>query len=130
MRRPLTMAASIAVLCAAASVGRAAEPARTVVYFSSWSALVDKPAHDEIAAVAAAAKAQPAQRIALTGYASTVGSLAANTLLAQLRAQIVLDELVADGVAPERIMLRSVGATSFALDPIESRRVEIAPGAE
>jgi len=108
--------------------GRAAEPAHTTVYFSSWSALIDKPAQSAIDSMAATAKARPAAHLALTGYASTVGSAAANTLLARLRAQIVLDALVADGVPADRITLRSVGATNFVLDPIESRRVEITLG--
>jgi outer membrane protein OmpA-like peptidoglycan-associated protein len=128
MRRWLPIIASAAALLAAATVARAADQQHAVVYFSSWSALIDQPAHDAIATIAAAARQSPADRIALTGYASTVGSTAANTLLAQLRAQMVLDELVADGVAPDRITQRALGATNFVLDPIESRRVEITLG--
>lgn len=129
MPRLFPAIACAAVLFAAVDA-RAAEPLRTVVYFSSWSALIDKPARDAIAALADKAKAAPAARVALTGYASTVGSAPANTLLAQLRAQVVLDELLADGVPAARIAVRAVGPTSFALDPLESRRVEIVLGAE
>jgi cytochrome c oxidase subunit II len=121
----------LAVLLFATSVEvRAAEPEHTVVYFPSWSAFIGKSARLAIAKVAAAAKAHPGGpgHIELTGYASTVGSVQANTLLAQLRAQVVLDELVADGVPADHVMLRSVGATNFVLDPLESRRVEITLG--
>jgi outer membrane protein OmpA-like peptidoglycan-associated protein len=64
--------------------------------------------------------------VVVTGYASTIGSAEANTLLSRLRARVVVDALVADGVAADRISLGAVGATSFALDPVQSRRVEIA----
>lgn len=127
-RRFLVVACALG--CAALPAAHAAGPARTVVYFSSWSALIDPAAQGTIAEVAASAKAQPAQRVTLTGYASTIGSTAANTLLAELRAQVVLDELVTDGVAAQQIAVRAVGATSFVLDPHESRRVEITLGGD
>ena len=108
---------------------RAAEPPHTIVYFPSWSAYIGRPALKDIADMAAAAKAHPGDRLELVGYASTVGTVAANTLLAQLRAQVVFDALVEDGVPADRITMRSVGATNFVLDPLESRRVEITLGA-
>jgi len=126
MRRAV-LGLAVLVLALSAEV-RAAEPMRTIVYFSSWSALIDKPAQNAIDDMAAKAKARADARLALIGYASTVGSTAANTLLAELRAQVVLDALVAEGVPASRITLRSVGATNFVLDPIESRRVEITLG--
>jgi outer membrane protein OmpA-like peptidoglycan-associated protein len=122
MRRLLPFAA--ALLCATVAAAADAPP-RSTVFFGSWSALIDKSAHDSIAHVADIAKASPALRLTVIGFASTIGSTTANTLLSRLRAQVVVDELVADGVAADRIDVGAVGATSFALDPVQSRRVEI-----
>jgi outer membrane protein OmpA-like peptidoglycan-associated protein len=123
MRRLLPLA--VLLLSGAAALAADAPP-RSTVFFGSWSALIDAPAHDAIAHVAEIAKASPALRLTVIGYASTVGGSTANTLLSRLRAQVVVDELVADGVAAERIDIGAIGATSFALDPVQSRRAEIA----
>ncbi len=101
---------------------------RFVIYFSSWSALIEPAAQQAVAAAAAAAKQNSAAPVTVTGYASTVGSVAANTLLSQLRAQIVYDELIADGVSASRIIMSATGATSFLVEPVESRRVVIQVG--
>src|ERR1700722_13666393 len=123
MRRSLSFA--ILLLTAAAGTASADEPNRVVVYFGSWSALIEPEAQRLIASAATAAKRDPAAVITVTGYASTIGSVAANTLLSQLRAQIVDDELVADGVDARRIVHASTGPTSFVVEPVESRPVVI-----
>jgi len=117
----------LAVLLLSTFVALAADaPPRTTVFFGSWSALIDTSAQAALENVAGLAKANPAVRVVVTGYASTIGSAEANTLLSRLRARVVVDALVADGVAADRISFGAVGATSFALDPVQSRRVEIA----
>ena len=128
MRRSLPLA--ILLLAASATIGsaRADDAQRFVLYFGSWSALIEPAAQQTVAAAAAAAKQNADATIAVTGYASTIGSTAANTLLAQLRAQIVYDELIADGVSASRIILTATGATSFLVEPVESRRVVIQVG--
>jgi outer membrane protein OmpA-like peptidoglycan-associated protein len=123
MRR-LTLAAALAL--GSVAVQAAGPPPRSVVFFGSWSAFLDDPAKATIADAVVQAKQNPGLHITLKGYASTVGSNAANELLARLRAQIVLDELVADGVSADRISMSAFGPTNYALDPLESRRVEIA----
>jgi outer membrane protein OmpA-like peptidoglycan-associated protein len=52
----------------------------------------------------------------------------ANTLLSQLRAQIVSDELAAHGVDAGRITRAATGAPVFMVQPLESRRVVIEVG--
>jgi outer membrane protein OmpA-like peptidoglycan-associated protein len=127
MRRSLPFA--ILFLTALGPPAAHAEDAtRFVVYFGSWSALIEPDAQKVIAAAAAAAKQHAAAPVTVTGYASTIGSVAANTLLSQLRAQIVDDELVADGVDGKRITHTATGATSFLVEPVESRRVVIQLG--
>ena len=132
MRRWLATTAFVcatAAVAAAPGVSVAADvPALTTVFFPSWSALIDGPAQRAIANVATLVHQQPRLRVVLTGYASTIGSQEANSLLARLRAQVVLDELVQEGVPADRIAVSAVGATTFTLDPVESRRVEIALG--
>lgn len=126
MRRSLPFA--FLLLFAAAGAARAEDATRFVVYFESWSALIQPAAQTIIAAAAASAKQHPAAPVIVTGYASTIGSVAANALLSQLRAQVVDDELVADGVAAIRITHTATGETSFLVEPVESRRVVIQIG--
>lgn len=127
MRRTLLAAAIIAI----AAPSLAASPApHVVVFFGSWSARLDKPAMKAVEKAADWAKQHPAEKLTVIGYASTIGSVPANRLLAELRSQIVSDALVTDGVKQERIEQRSAGATAYAMDPVESRRVDIALGEE
>lgn len=125
MRRLLPVAV---LLLWAAAASAADLPPRSTVFFGSWSALIDDPARAAIGHIASLAKANPSLKLTVVGYASTIGSAEANTLLSRLRAQMVVDELVADGVPADHITVGSVGATNFAIDPVQSRRVEIAFG--
>ena len=63
-----------------------------------------------------------------TGSPSTIGSRQANILLADLRAQVVVDQLLTDGVDAKRVRQRGHGPVQFALTAQESRRVEISIG--
>jgi outer membrane protein OmpA-like peptidoglycan-associated protein len=128
MRRLSFCALLLAV--AFATTARAAEPRTFVLYFTSWSALIEQPAGQIVAAAVTAANAAPLETITVTGYASTIGSLEANTLLARLRAQIVTDALVAAGVNRERIRLSGTSPTTFLVEPVESRRTVIQIGAK
>jgi outer membrane protein OmpA-like peptidoglycan-associated protein len=127
MRRSLPFA--LLLLAAATAPGTArAETARFIVFFGSWSALIEPAAQQVVAAAAAAAKQDATAPISITGYASTVGGAEANKLLSQLRAQMVSDELVADGIDANRIVLTATGATNFMIEPVESRRALIEIG--
>ncbi|MEJ0017413.1 MAG: OmpA family protein [Acetobacteraceae bacterium] len=118
------------VMCAAIGSARAAEtpPQRFVVFFQEWSAAIDDPATDVIRQAAAWAKSHPGDVAHVNGFASTIGSRAANILLADLRAQVVVDLLVADGLDAKRVRQRGHGPVKYALSPTESRRVEISVG--
>ena len=113
-----------------ATTTRAAEPRTFVLYFSSWSALIEPAAEQIVAAAVAAANADPLANITVTGYASTIGSVEANTLLARLRAQVVTDALVTAGVNRERIRLSGTSPTTFIVEPVEARRTVIQIGAK
>lgn len=118
------------LLCAAAGSAVAADPPpqKFVVFFQEWSAAIDEPAQSVIGQAAEWVKSHPGNVARVTGFASTVGSKPANILLADLRAQVVVDQLLSDGVESKRVQQRGRGPVPFALTPQESRRVEISFG--
>ncbi|MGH7079167.1 MAG: OmpA family protein [Acetobacteraceae bacterium] len=110
-----------------------AEPAhaaeqRFVVFFQEWSAGLDKPALQTIAAAARAAAEDPGAKISVTGYADLLGSVRANLYLTETRAQVVTDQLAADGVAAPRITQHAAGQVPYQLTSQESRRTIITVG--
>jgi len=115
------------VLCVAMGNARAADvpPQKFVVFFQEWSARLDDPAQAVISHAADWVKAHPGNVAHVGGFADPTGSKKANALLSELRAQMVVDQLQADGIAPNRISQRGHGSVEFALTSQESRRVEI-----
>ena len=86
------------------------QPAPAIpVFFQPYSAALDAPALHTIGIVAQAAAAAPNARVIITGAADNVGSPQANKLLSETRAQIVADQLVADGISRHRIKQRGLG---------------------
>jgi outer membrane protein OmpA-like peptidoglycan-associated protein len=94
------------------------EPATpgTPVFFQPFSAALDQSALATIASAAKAAEAQPNATVYVTGAADPVGSALANKYLSETRAQVVADQLVADGVAAERVHTRAIGIASAPMD--------------
>jgi len=70
-------------------------------------------------------KAHSDQAVRVTGYADVSGSREANNLLSGLRAQVVMDQLVADGIPATRLRRVEQGATPDTGLPTESRRVVV-----
>lgn len=100
-----------------------------VVFFQEWSAALDHAAQGVIKRAAGWAKSHPQTPIQITGAADTTGSQRANALLSQLRAQMVVDQLVADGVDEQRITQSGVGSVPSAMSTQQARRVQISfPG--
>jgi outer membrane protein OmpA-like peptidoglycan-associated protein len=102
---------------------------KLVVYFQEWSAAFDDSALASIAKAADYAKAHPGLPIRVAGFADPTGSKQANVLMSQLRAQVVVDQLITDGVPARSIGQVGHGSVQFALTSQESRRVEISVGA-
>ena len=121
MRKPLGLAFA-ALLAPTVTI---AAPATTVVFFSEWSARIDEAARRAIEAAAERAKQDGAKELTVTGYADTTGSKEANALLSATRAQVVTDQLVADGVPARQIQQAAKCATDFVETSLESRRVVI-----
>ncbi|HEY7579854.1 MAG TPA: OmpA family protein [Acetobacteraceae bacterium] len=115
------------LLIAAIGTPRAADlpGQKFVVFFQEWSAAIDDSAQAVITQAADWVKSHPGNVAHVNGFASTVGGRQANILLADLRAQVVVDQLMSDGVGPARIRQRGHGPVPFALTAQESRRVEI-----
>ena len=102
---------------------------RFPIFFNAWSADLDTAAAGTIKHAAEWAAAHPNAPVLVSGFADPDGSPQANKDISQLRAQIVSDELVNDGVAVARIRKTAVGSVAYTLDSMESRRVEIIVGA-
>jgi outer membrane protein OmpA-like peptidoglycan-associated protein len=109
---------------------RAADPPaqKFVVFFQEWSAAFDDSAQAVIAQAAEWWRSHPGSVAHVSGFADPTGSRRANVLLSELRAQVVVDQLQSDGVAPRRVRQRAHGSMQFALTSQESRRVEISIG--
>jgi outer membrane protein OmpA-like peptidoglycan-associated protein len=101
---------------------------KVVVFFQEWSAALDPAATAAVGAAAQLAKDRPGAQLEVTGFADPKGSGQANDSMSLTRAQVVADQLVADGVNRARIVLSARGATDFTQTSQESRRVEIAIG--
>jgi outer membrane protein OmpA-like peptidoglycan-associated protein len=105
----------------------------TPVFFQPFSAALDEPALSTIASVAKTANAQPNASVIVVGAADSVGSELANKYLSQTRAQVVADQLVADGVAQSRVRIHGRGiiqpTDAASGTPVQAaRRVLIAIG--
>ncbi len=102
-------------------------PPASVIFFTALSASLDPEAQAAIVHIADDAKANPRVPVIVQGFADRIGSVAANQTLSELRAQVVADALVGQGVDRGRIVLRPRGATKS--DPgVESRRVDVSFG--
>jgi outer membrane protein OmpA-like peptidoglycan-associated protein len=117
----------ILLLCAVTGPGRAADvpDQKFVVFFQEWPAAIDDNAQTVITHAADWVKSHPGNVAHVNGFADPTGSKAANILMSDLRAQVVVDQLVSDGVNPKLVQQRGHGSVQFALTSQESRRVEI-----
>jgi outer membrane protein OmpA-like peptidoglycan-associated protein len=95
------------------------------VYFSPWSVALDSPALDVVQVAATRAAQLPGATVLVAGYADPEGSRTANDLLSRTRAQVVADQLIADGVGAGRISVVGHGERAFTQSSLESRRAEI-----
>jgi len=129
MRRLLLLVAVLGLAAVSFTAQPQAAARRTfVVFFEEWSAALDAPALKTIAAAAQAASQQPGASVSVTGFADPLGSVQANIYLTETRAQVVTDQLTADGVGTARIQQHAAGKVPYQLTSQESRRVVITVG--
>ncbi len=117
MKRLLCMTVLAALAGCATTTPPASLPQATPVFFEPWSAALDQHALSAIASAAQGAQATPTARVVVTGAADSTGGEQANKYISETRAQMVADQLVADGVSRERIKVRGVGVVSAAPIP-------------
>ncbi len=122
MFKPALVAAVLLVTTAIPGPIQAAGQTAGIVYFTEWSALLDDAAKDVIKNAAGAVQNGNAT---VTGYADVTGGTEANDLLSATRAQVVIDQLVADGVPAGHLKRADKGATPAIGSGNESRRVLI-----
>ncbi len=125
MRR---FACLLLLLVAACTASAPSPPHKVIVFFKEWSAAIDPAAVGAIGTAAQWAKDHPNDPVKVAGYADPTGSAQANDYLSRTRAQVVADQLVADGVDQGRISIAAHGSVDFTSTSQESRRVEIAIG--
>ena len=101
---------------------------RYVVFFRGSSAQMDDGGEPVLVGAANWAKKHPDLPVTVASYADPYGSEKVNADFTRLRAQVVVDGLVANGVMASSIQRREIGAVKFQSDPQESRRVEIIVG--
>jgi outer membrane protein OmpA-like peptidoglycan-associated protein len=101
---------------------------RYVVFFRGSSTQMDDAAGGVLVGAANWAKKHPDMPVIVASYTDPYGSEKANADFSRLRAQAVVDGLVAKGVFASRIQPREIGSVKFQSDPQESRRVEITVG--
>ncbi len=124
MRR-LAAACLLIVLAACAPADPDPGTHRGLVFFQEWSANLDEEGQGAVDAAAAVVKRHPGVPVTVIGFADPEGSPQANIDISRLRAQVVVDALIKDGVPAAQIIRQAKGATAFVSTSLESRRVEI-----
>jgi hypothetical protein len=110
MPAPSMVAAPLAIANAASSRG---DLGLVRVFFASASRTIVAP-EDGLSLLLR--NARLADEIRITGYTDAAGPAAVNELLARARADAILQILLRHGIAPERILVRSVAAAGFIAD--------------
>src|SRR5690348_10927155 len=82
-----------------------------VVFFKERSAQLDATARGVIVEAARRANAEPAAPVEVRGHTDSFGSPQADVLLSQERAQAVVNALVQNGVAANRLVRNAQGQT-------------------
>jgi len=126
MRRPLSFCLLLFLLGACALVEPSGQ--RYVVFFKGSSATLADSADSVVLAAAEWAKKHPGMPVVVASYADPYGSQKASADFTRLRAQVVIDGLIGNGVPAARIQRNEIGSVNFQIDPQESRRVEITVG--
>jgi outer membrane protein OmpA-like peptidoglycan-associated protein len=120
----LTKTALFAAIIAAASFSAQAHAGQKpigVVFFTEWSAFPDRAAKQVISESKAVIDGNKHAIVTVTGYADA--SVSTKAGLSKLRAQIVMDMLVAQGVPAAQLRRADQGRTPDLGGHVESRRV-------
>lgn len=102
--------------------GRLPEGTVGVVYFGLGGTKLSDQALETLKRIATTVKPMEGKRIVVTGHADSSGSPRVNQALAQQRAAVVADRLVAFGLPESRIVVEGVGASDPAVPTPEGTR--------
>jgi outer membrane protein OmpA-like peptidoglycan-associated protein len=95
------------------------------VYFAVGKAELPAEATAAVAAIKQAATATPTKKLLISGFHDATGDAAINAELAKNRAKAMRSALQAEGVAPERTVMRKPESTTGDGSNQEARRVEV-----
>ena len=109
----------------AAAPAAPVDPNRALpIFFEPWSAALEESAQVALRQAADRIKANPRAPVLVVGFADPRGSREANMILSRLRARVVADTLIGNGVPNARIRILYRGATP-GFESVENRRVEV-----
>jgi len=94
-------------------------------YFETGKADLPADAGKDVDAAAAAAKANAAAKVVISGFTDATGNADQNADLAKERATKVRDAIKAAGIADDRFDMKKPEVTTGTGDPKEARRVEV-----
>ena len=123
IRANLSGALLLALL--AGCVPMSADNGRFLVYFNEFSANLTPAARTVLADAARQARETGTRMLRIEARASATGSPEANRRLAEMRSQVVADELRADGVSPAMLRQVPIGQTGSGDPSVAERRVDV-----
>jgi len=103
----------------------AIEPGAQRIYFELDADTLPADAADVLAHVADAARANLNTMVLISGFHDRMGAAEHNAYLARRRAEAVRHALIANGVAPQQLVLDKPRETSGGDDARAARRVEL-----
>jgi outer membrane protein OmpA-like peptidoglycan-associated protein len=101
------------------------------IYFETGKATLNTSTSGDLNKLVLFLKDNPAVQLEIQGHTDNTGSIATNNRLSQLRANSVVDYLVKNGIAKERLVAKGYGPTSPIADnetkegKAQNRRVEM-----
>ena len=102
-----------------------ADNGRFLVYFNEFSANLTPAARTVLADAARQARETGTRMLRIEARASATGSPEANRRLAEMRSQVVADELRADGISPAMLRQVPIGQTGSGDPSVAERRVDV-----
>jgi K(+)-stimulated pyrophosphate-energized sodium pump len=125
---PLTVApvaAPVAAPAAAPATAAIANATLAKIYFASGATTLPADSAKTLEPLIAAAKANAAAKLAISGFHDATGSLEKNQEIAKARALAVRDALKAAGINEDRVEMKKPEQMVGAADNAEARRVEV-----
>ena len=121
----IALAAATAMRPAVAAAAPAVEPGTERIYFELDASTLPTDAAEVLARVADTARSNLNTMVLISGFHDRSGAAEHNADLARRRAEAVRHALIANGVAPQQLVLDKPRETSGGDDARAARRVEL-----